>query len=128
MELLGVIAPLEEMENPRHITGTTDSMYVKDGITKYIFNWIKRGWKRFDGGDVKNKDLWIRLWEACEKHSIVWEWVKGHSGHPENERCDKLAKTNAENATGADDGYKPNTPNTNFKPYPGFKPWKKWRR
>jgi ribonuclease HI len=70
---------------------TTDSRYVMDGITKWMANWKKRGWKTASRQLVKNADLWRRLDAACEKHTIEWQWVKGHSGHPENDKADALA-------------------------------------
>jgi ribonuclease HI len=70
---------------------TTDSRYVMDGITQWMANWKKRGWKTASKQPVKNADLWRRLDAACSKHTIEWQWVKGHSGHPENEKADALA-------------------------------------
>lgn len=104
MELMGPIKALEELETPRVITLTSDSQYLKDGMEKYVKAWRKRNWKKADGGDVINRDLWERLWNASRGHVIKWEWVKGHSGHPENEACDKLAKDGARNPTETDTG------------------------
>ena len=70
---------------------TTDSIYVKNGITEWIQNWKKKGWKTSNKKPVKNKDLWIKLESECRKHQVTWKWVKGHSGHTENERADELA-------------------------------------
>ena len=75
---------------------TTDSQYVRKGITEWISNWVRRGWKTAGGDAVKNRDLWERLHAASLRHSIDWKWVKGHSGQPENERVDVLARVQAE--------------------------------
>jgi len=95
MELMGAIAALEALSEPCEIVLHTDSQYVRQGITEWMRNWIKRGWKTAGGGAVKNQDLWQRLQMACERHQIDWRWVKGHSGHPENERVDALASAAA---------------------------------
>lgn len=95
MELMGAIAALEALSEPCEIVLHTDSQYVRQGITEWMRNWIKRGWKTAGGGQVKNQDLWQRLQVACERHQIDWRWVKGHSGHPENERVDALASAAA---------------------------------
>jgi len=92
MELMGAIAPLELLKRPVDVEFHTDSMYVIDGITKWIKNWKKRGWKDSKKQPVKNGDLWVRLDEASSKHNITWKHVKAHSGIELNERCDKLAK------------------------------------
>jgi len=86
---------------------STDSQYVRQGITQWIHNWKKRGWKTADKKPVKNVDLWKRLDAALSEHKISWEWVKGHAGHPENERCDELARVAASNPTLEDVGYQP---------------------
>ena len=91
MELLAAIRSLEALKRPCHVTLTTDSNYVKDGITKWIFGWQKNGWKTADRKPVKNAELWQELLQAAQPHKIDWRWVKGHAGHPENERADKLA-------------------------------------
>lgn len=96
MELLAPAVALEALTEPCKVTLTTDSQYVKNGINQWIHNWKKNGWKTKDKKPVKNADLWQRLDKACEKHNINWKWVKGHSGHPENERCDELAKKAAQ--------------------------------
>ena len=88
---------------------STDSQYVGQGITQWIHNWKKRGWKTADKKPVKNVDLWKRLDAALSEHKISWEWVKGHAGHPENERCDELAREAASNPTLEDVGYQPET-------------------
>ena len=98
MELLAVIKGLEALTQKCQVTLTTDSNYVKDGITKWIFNWKKNGWKTASKQPVKNVDLWKLLDEQVARHSIDWHWVKGHSGHPENERVDDLAREAAESS------------------------------
>lgn len=95
MELMGAIAALEALSEPCEIVLHTDSQYVRQGITEWLRNWVRRGWKTAGGGAVKNQDLWQRLQLACERHRIDWQWVKGHSGHPENERVDALASAAA---------------------------------
>ncbi|KPN20107.1 ribonuclease HI [Luteimonas terrae] len=95
MELMGAIAALEALTEPCEVVLHTDSQYVRQGITEWLRNWVKRGWKTAGGGAVKNQDLWQRLQLACERHTIDWRWVKGHSGHPENERVDALASAAA---------------------------------
>ena len=91
MELMAVIEALKTVHNPSEIEITTDSKYVKNGITNWIFNWKKNGWKTASRKTVKNKELWLELDNLIQKHSITWKWVKGHSGHEENERADRLA-------------------------------------
>jgi ribonuclease HI len=91
MELLAAIRSLEALKRPCHVTLTTDSNYVKDGITKWIFGWQKNGWKTADKKPVKNAELWQELLAAARPHRVDWRWVKGHAGHAENERADKLA-------------------------------------
>ncbi len=91
MELMAAIRALEELKRPCDVTLTTDSQYVRKGITEWLPNWKKRGWKTADKKPVKNQELWQRLEKAAEKHKIHWKWIKGHSGHPENERADSLA-------------------------------------
>ena len=92
MELMAAIAALEALERPAAVTLVTDSSYVKDGITNWIHGWKKRGWKTAGKKPVKNEDLWKRLDAAQSRHRVTWEWVKGHAGHPENERADELAR------------------------------------
>ncbi len=92
MELLAAIVALEALKFPCKITLTTDSQYVRQGITKWIHSWKKRQWRKADKSPVLNVDLWKRLDKAIERHEIEWHWVKGHAGHDENERCDELAK------------------------------------
>ena len=91
MELMGVITALEALKVSCKVNVTTDSSYVVKGMTEWINDWIKRGWKNSQRKDVMNKDLWQRLLKAAEPHVITWCWVKGHNGHAENERCDILA-------------------------------------
>ena len=91
MELLAAISALEAMTEPCVVILTTDSTYVKDGITRWIPNWKANGWKTAAKKPVKNKDLWERLDAECLRHQVDWRWVKGHAGHPENERADGLA-------------------------------------
>ena len=92
MELMAAIAALEALKRPSKITLHTDSTYVMDGITKWIHGWKRNGWKTAAKKPVKNAELWQRLDEARKRHEIDWKWVKGHAGHPENERADKLAR------------------------------------
>jgi ribonuclease HI len=92
MELMAAIRALEALNRPVPVRIHTDSMYVKDGITRWIHAWKKKGWLTADKKPVKNVDLWQRLDRALAEHKIEWEWVKGHAGHPENERADKLAR------------------------------------
>lgn len=92
MELLAAITALETLGRPSRITIVTDSSYVKDGITKWIYGWKAKGWKTAAKKPVKNEELWRRLDEATRRHDVTWEWVKGHAGHPENERADALAR------------------------------------
>lgn len=92
MELLAAITALEKLENSSKITIVTDSSYVKDGITKWIHGWKAKGWKTAAKKPVKNEELWKRLDAATARHDVTWEWVKGHAGHPENERADELAR------------------------------------
>ncbi|HNV79574.1 MAG TPA: ribonuclease HI [Thermomonas sp.] len=96
MELMAAIAALEALREPCDVILTTDSQYVRQGILDWLANWIRRGWKTSGGDPVKNRDLWERLQAASAPHKIDWRWVKGHSGHPENERVDVLARTAAE--------------------------------
>ncbi|MCR9222323.1 MAG: ribonuclease HI [Alphaproteobacteria bacterium] len=92
MELMAAIAALEALKRPCPVTLTTDSTYVRDGITRWIHGWRKNGWKTAAKKPVKNEDLWKRLDAAAKGHKIDWRWIKGHAGHPENERADALAR------------------------------------
>jgi ribonuclease HI len=91
MELTAVIEALNALKRPCAVTLSTDSRYVMDGLTKWIHGWRRNGWKTADRKPVKNADLWQALVEATARHRIAWQWVKGHAGHPDNERADKLA-------------------------------------
>ena len=91
MELTAVIESLKNLKKRCELIITTDSKYVKNGITEWIHNWKKNGWRTAAKKEVKNKELWIELDSLIQIHSITWDWVKGHSGHPENERADLLA-------------------------------------
>ena len=107
MELTAAIKALEALSRGCSVLLTTDSQYVRQGITQWIENWKRNDWKTSNRKPVKNKDLWLRLNQLTQKHEISWHWVKGHSGEPENERCDTLA---VEAANGAelleDDGFR----------------------
>lgn len=92
MELLAAIHALEVLGRPSDITVITDSQYVKNGVTGWIHGWKKNGWKTAAKKPVKNAELWQRLDTAQARHRVKWEWVKGHAGHPENERADELAR------------------------------------
>lgn len=92
MELLAAINALERLEKPSRLTVVTDSAYVKNGVTGWIFGWKRNGWKTSNKKPVKNVDLWQRLDAAQERHSVTWKWIKGHAGHAENERADELAR------------------------------------
>lgn len=92
MELMAAISALESLSRPSKITIVTDSAYVKNGVTGWIFGWKKNGWKTASKKPVKNVELWKRLDAAQVQHQVTWEWVKGHAGHPENERADELAR------------------------------------
>ncbi|EPF5870676.1 ribonuclease HI [Morganella morganii] len=107
MELLAAIMALETLKRPCDIVLTTDSQYVRQGITQWIHNWKRRGWRKADKSPVVNVDLWQRLDSAITRHQIDWQWVKGHAGHPENERCDELARAAAESPSQNDTGYQP---------------------
>ena len=91
MELTAAIEALKAFTRPCNVTLHTDSRYVMDGLTKWIHGWRRNGWKTADKKPVKNVELWQALVEAAERHQVQWQWVKGHAGHPENERADKLA-------------------------------------
>ncbi len=91
MEMTAVVNALQALKQPSEVTLTTDSQYVRKGITEWIHNWKKNGWKTSAKQAVKNADLWQQIDALSSEHTIRWEWVKGHSGHPENERVDELA-------------------------------------
>ena len=92
MELLAAISALEALTKPCTVELYTDSQYLRQGITSWIHNWKRNGWKTADKKPVKNVDLWQRLEAALHQHEVRWHWVKGHAGHPENERADQLAR------------------------------------
>jgi ribonuclease HI len=92
MELMAAIMALETLERASEITIFTDSTYVKNGVTTWIHGWKKNGWRTAAKKPVKNAELWQRLDSAQERHGVTWEWVKGHAGHPENEKADELAR------------------------------------
>lgn len=92
MELMGAIMALEALSEPCRIVLHTDSQYVRQGITEWMANWVRRNWKTSGGDPVKNRDLWERLHAANQRHKVEWRWVKGHSGNPDNERVDVLAR------------------------------------
>ena len=96
MELMAAIMALEALSEPCTIVLHTDSQYVRQGITEWLPGWIRRNWRTSGGSDVKNRDLWERLQAACARHRIDGRWVKGHSGDPDNERVDQLAREQAE--------------------------------
>jgi ribonuclease HI len=92
MELTAVIRGLEALKRESNVTIHTDSRYVMDGVTQWMPRWKNNGWKTADKKPVKNDDLWRELDQLCVRHTIKWRWVRGHSGHPENERADALAR------------------------------------
>tara|TARA_B100001123_G_scaffold375559_1_gene441644 strand:- start:122 stop:553 length:432 start_codon:yes stop_codon:yes gene_type:complete len=91
MEMTAAIVALKKLNGPHKVTLSTDSQYLVKGMTEWINGWIKKGWKTASRQPVKNKELWQELNNLGKKHEITWVWVKGHAGHPENERCDQLA-------------------------------------
>ncbi|MCE9678811.1 ribonuclease HI [Shewanella sp. AS1] len=106
MELLAPIIALEALKEPCNIILTSDSQYMRQGITQWIHGWKQRNWQTSSKQPVKNIDLWQRLDKAVQAHHIDWRWVKGHAGHLENERCDQLARAAAEaHPTAEDTGY-----------------------
>ena len=92
MELTAAIEALRALTRPCQVILTTDSVYVKDGITKWIHGWMKNGWKTAAKKPVKNAELWQELWKEVQRHQVDWRWIKGHAGHDENERADALAR------------------------------------
>jgi ribonuclease HI len=92
MELMAAIRGLEALKRRCRVKVTTDSQYVRDGITRWLPAWQARGWRTADKKPVKNRELWQRLDEAAAAHDVEWQWVRGHAGHPENERADALAR------------------------------------
>lgn len=100
MELTGAIAALESLKRPCRVVLTTDSQYLVKGMTEWLDGWVKKGWKNSKKEPVLNRDLWERLKSLAEAHRIDWAWVRGHDGHPENERCDLLARQAIEGVRG----------------------------
>ena len=96
MEMLAAIRALEALKRPCRVRLHTDSIYLRDGITKWVHGWLRNGWRTADKKPVKNAELWQALLTAAGPHVVEWRWVKGHAGHPENERADKLACAAAE--------------------------------
>lgn len=96
MELMAAIRALEALSEPCDVVLHTDSQYVRKGITEWMANWLRRNWRTAAGAPVKNQDLWQRLHSAAQRHTVDWRWVKGHSGDPDNERVDTLARDQAE--------------------------------
>ena len=92
MELMAAIRALQALKRPSRVALTTDSSYVRDGITKWIAKWRRNGWRTAERAPVKNADLWQELETAAAAHEVTWHWVRGHAGHPENERADRLAR------------------------------------
>jgi len=104
MELMAAIAALEALRRPSRVALTTDSIYLRDGITRWIHAWKRRNWKTAGKKPVKNEDLWRRLETALAPHEVTWHWVRGHTGHPENERADALARAAIARLRGGDGG------------------------
>lgn len=96
MEMMAAVEALNALKKPCRVTLHTDSKYVMDGITKWVFGWQKKGWRTADNKPVKNVEIWQALLAAAQPHQVTWKWVKGHAGHPENERADRLACDAAE--------------------------------
>ncbi|MCU0833368.1 MAG: ribonuclease HI [Chromatiaceae bacterium] len=101
MELMAVIQALEALNRPSPVRITTDSQYVKRGVTEWITRWKRNGWLTAERKAVKNRDLWERLDRALARHQVQWHWVRGHAGHPENERADRLANRGIPRGQGA---------------------------
>jgi ribonuclease HI len=95
MELTAAIEGLKALKEPCEVVVVTDSEYLKNGITKWMANWKRRGWMTIEKKPVVNRDLWEELDSACQKHKVVWSWTKGHASHTDNNRCDELANTAA---------------------------------
>jgi ribonuclease HI len=107
MEMMAAIEALESLKRPVAVKLHTDSKYLMDGITKFIHGWKKNNWKTADKKPVKNIDLWLRLETALKPHQVEWIWVKGHAGHPENERADALARQGVVVARGGKEVFTP---------------------
>ena len=109
MELLAAIMGLEALKDQCSVDLTTDSQYVRLGITQWLAGWKRNQWRTSQKQPVKNQDLWQRLDSACQQHTVKWHWVKAHNGHPENERCDQLARAAATSeATAIDEVFEAN--------------------
>lgn len=93
MEMTAVLEAFRALKQPCHVTVYTDSQYLRNGITKWVYKWKQNGWKTAAKLPVKNRDLWEALDAVAEPHTVDWVWIKGHNAHPENERCDQLART-----------------------------------
>lgn len=104
MELMAAIMALESLKRACEVVLTTDSQYVRQGVEQWLARWCANGWRTVSGHPVKNRELWERLAAACARHRIRWAWVRGHSGHPENERVDRAARAEAEQFRSAADG------------------------
>ncbi|MBU2514438.1 ribonuclease HI [bacterium] len=92
MEMTGALEGIKRTPEGSSIILTSDSQYLVKGMTQWLKNWKKKGWKKADGNEVLNRDLWMKLDQESQKRNIQWIWIKGHAGHPENERCDELAR------------------------------------
>ena len=101
MEMMAAISALEALKRPVRVRLHTDSIYLRDGITRWIHAWKRRNWKTAGRKPVKNEDLWRRLEAALSPHDVTWHWVRGHAGHPENERADSLARAAIERLRGS---------------------------
>ena len=110
MELLAAIRGLETLQRPCRVRLVTDSTYVRDGITRWVASWKRRGWRTAGGQPVKNVDLWQRLDDAAAGHEVDWVWTRGHSGHPDNERVDRRARAEAAAAMAGAAGATPGAP------------------
>jgi ribonuclease HI len=100
MEMMAVISALEALKLPCSVRVTTDSTYIVKGMSEWVHGWLKNGWRNSQKKEVLNRDLWERLLNASKGHEVEWVWIKGHSGHAENERCDELARCEIENNRG----------------------------
>lgn len=100
MELTAAIRGLEALKRTMDVHVHTDSTYVRDGMTQWMPNWVRRNWQTHDKKPVKNKDLWEELYTLSQRYSVKWHWVKGHSGHPENDRVDALARAEVDRYLG----------------------------
>ncbi|WP_105903498.1 ribonuclease HI [Vibrio gangliei] len=109
MEMMAAVVALKALTEPCQVTLTTDSQYVRQGITQWIHGWKKKNWQTAAKKPVKNVDLWKALDQETARHQIEWHWVKGHAGHRENEICDELARTAAESPTQEDAGFEANS-------------------